>query len=227
MRRTRIAAWGAAGVLALGGAALFVPIGADAATSSSSGDLAATRLTRIKDALKGLVSDGTLTQAQADKVADTLADKGLGGPGGMGPGGMGGMGRGMHGAFAGPEELAKILGISVDDLHSKLQAGKTLAQIAAEKNISKATLIDKLVDAAKAGLATAVKDGRITQAQADQVAADLTTRITTMVDQSGMGMGPMGGHMGGHMGGMGGGGMGRGQWGGGAGSPSTSPTATS
>jgi hypothetical protein len=231
MRRTKIAAMGTAGLIALGGVALFVPAGADAATGTSSSDLAAGRLTRIKDALKGLVSDGTLTQAQADKVASTLAERGPGN--GMGPDGMG-PGRGMRGGFAGPDEIAKVLGMSVDDLQAKLQAGKTLAQIAAEKKIDKATLIDKLVAACTSSLAAAVKDGRLTQAQADEFAADAKTRITAMVDQAGPGR--MGQGMGGMRRGMGGmnesdddtggmGGMGRGgRRGGGDASPSPSAT---
>ncbi|MFN8075592.1 MAG: hypothetical protein U0Q15_09250 [Kineosporiaceae bacterium] len=195
MRRTKLAALGTAGVLALGGAALFVPAGADAATGTTSPtDRAQARLTSLKDALKGLVSDGTLTQAQADKVASTLADKGYGGPGmgGMGPGGMG-MGRGMRGAFGGPEELAKILGITTEELRTKLESGKTLTQIAAEKKISKADLVAKLVAAAKTSLATAVKDGRLTQAQADTISKDLATRIGEMVDRTGPGRGMGGG----------------------------------
>lgn len=232
MRRTRIAALGTAGLVALGGVALFVPAGADAATTTTSpADRASSRLTALKDALKGLVSDGTLTQAQADKVADTLADKGYGG-------GPGGMGHGMRGGFVGPGQLASILGISVDELHTKLEAGRTLAQIAAEKKISKATLVEKLVAAAKTQLATAVKDGRLTQARADEIAKDLTERITEMVDRAGMGrgvgrgrgpgQGPGQGPGMGHGRGMGRGGFGDGGRGGEGGttSPSPSPSGT-
>src|SRR4051794_7705998 len=89
------------------------------------------RAARIKDALSGLVSDGTITQAQADKVASTLADKlpagrghGFGGPGG--PGGPGGHGPGG----ARLDAAAKALGVSPEDLRTALRDGKSLADVA-------------------------------------------------------------------------------------------------
>jgi len=136
------------------------------------------RLTDIKNALKGLVSDGTITQAQADKVATTL-DQAL--PKGR-PGGHGGRGGGMRGLA----DAATVLGMSEADLRAALQGGASLAEIASGKGISKATLIDKLVAAAKTRIAADVKAGRITQAHADQHLADLKTRITELVDREGL-----------------------------------------
>lgn len=141
----------------------------------------ADRTARLKDDLSGLVKDGTLTQQQADKVADTLAAKqpaGRGGPGA--PGGRGGPG------FGRPDAAEKILGITPEALRSELQGGKSLADVAAEKNISKDTLIDGLVADAQARLADRVKSGDMTQAQADQRKADLRARVTTLVDHKGL-----------------------------------------
>ena len=61
----------AAGVLTLGGVAVAVPVLADTDGETSVVD-------RIKSALSGLVDDGSLTQEQADEVATTLSDAGLG-----------------------------------------------------------------------------------------------------------------------------------------------------
>ncbi|MGB8650358.1 MAG: hypothetical protein WCD35_06815 [Mycobacteriales bacterium] len=140
------------------------------------------RLTDLKNALKGLVTDGTLTQAQADKVATTL-DSALpeGGPGGRG-------GPDGHRRGAGLDEAATVLGMSVTDLRAALEGGKSLAQVAQSKGISKATLIDKLVAAANAHLAAEVKAGEHTQAEADARLADLKARITDMVDRVGLPM---------------------------------------
>jgi hypothetical protein len=135
------------------------------------------RVSRIASALKGLVSDGTITQAQADKVASTLAatlpDPGPGGPGHGG-------GRMML------ESAATILGMSVDDLRTALESGKSLVDVARTKGISRATLISRLVAAAEARLAQDVKDGRLTKAEANQRKAGLKARITEMVDRKGL-----------------------------------------
>jgi len=136
------------------------------------------RLTDIKNALKGLVGDGTLTQAQADKVATTL-DEAL--PR-RGPGG----GHGMRGGVRGLSEAATVLGMTEAELRTALEGGTSLADLAAANGISKATLIDKLVAAAKTRIAADVKAGRITQAHADEHLADLTSRITEMVERKGL-----------------------------------------
>ncbi|MDT7572406.1 MAG: hypothetical protein QOE05_2580, partial [Actinomycetota bacterium] len=176
--------------LGVGVAALAVPgvaTAADSATSTAAGGLA-DRVAHLKNALAGLVKDGTITQAQADKVASTLAAQAppLGGRG-HGPGGPGG-----PGGHVAPETVAGILGITVDQLRTAEQSGKTLAQIAATKGISKADLISKLVAAAKTQLAADVKAGRLTQAQSDQISSDLTARITDKVDRVHLGHGMRG-----------------------------------
>lgn len=162
--------------LGLGGAALAVPgiaSAADSATTTAAGGLA-DRVAHLKQALAGLVTDGTITQAQADKVASTLAAQAPPGGRGHGPGGPG---------RVAPETVAKILGMTVDELRTAEQSGKTLAQIAATKGISKADLVSRLVAAAKTQLAADVKAGRLTQAQADGISANLSTRIGEMVDR--------------------------------------------
>ena len=80
--------------------------------------------THIADVLKPLVDNGTITQAQADAVTAALAadhqahegDQGKGGPGGPRS-----------------EVLAQALGMSEADLHTALESGKTIAQVAADQ----------------------------------------------------------------------------------------------
>ncbi|HET8614520.1 MAG TPA: hypothetical protein VFL94_03265 [Actinomycetales bacterium] len=214
MRSTRVPGLvlaGAVGLAGVGAGVVIGPAAASAATSSAT-KAVGSRVTAIKDALAGLVKDGTITQAQADKVATTL-DKNLPGPD-----------RRAHGMRfgAGLDEAASIIGVSESDLRSQLQSGKTLAQIAGSKGMSQTTLVDKLVAAAKSQLAAAVKSGRLTQKQADAIGADLRTRITRLVTSTG----PMG-HRG-HDGGRGFGGPG--PWsdgpGGGDGSGGTGASST-
>ena len=78
---------------------------------------------------------------------------------------------------------ATYLGVSQADLLTSLQSGKTLAQVAAATNgKSVAGLIDALVAAEKTELAAAVTAGRLTQAQADQIATGLTAHVTAEVN---------------------------------------------
>jgi hypothetical protein len=171
------------------GAGLVAPgiaLAADSATSgtSSAVDRAAQRLSSINDALKGLVTDGSITQTQADEVAATLSasDALRGGP--HGPGGRGHHGHhGPRGGHVSPEATAKVLGVTVEELRTAQQAGRTLAQIAAAEGVSKADLISGLVAAAKTQLAADVEAGTVTQAQADEIAGTLTARITEKVDR--------------------------------------------
>lgn len=175
-----------AGTLGLTGAALLSPTLANATTGTPSpAGAVADRLSALQQALSGLVTDKTLTQAQADEVAATLADRLPTGPRGDGPGG-----RGRHGARVSPEDTAAVLGITVEQLRTQREAGKSLAQIAATKGISRADLVEGLVAKAEAQLEADVTAGRLTQAQADAARSALSARTTARVDRVG---GPGGG----------------------------------
>ena len=83
-------------------------------------------------------------------------------PGQQGQMGRGGLGQAVTAA------VAKALGLTEQQLFTQLQGGQTVAQIAQARGISTATLHTAAVEALKTGLATDVKAGRLTQAQADQ-----------------------------------------------------------
>lgn len=101
----------------------------------------------------------------------------------MGPGMMFGQGQSSAGpnaaaggwmyAYHGQMEtaLAGALNMSVDDLNKELQSGKTIGQIAQEKGLTQQQLQDAMLKAQGDILAQAVKDGNLTQAQADQILA--------------------------------------------------------
>jgi len=187
--RKKLVIAASAGVLTLSGLAVAVPALADPSAASAAG---ASAVERIKNALSGLVSDGSLTQEQADEVATTLDAAGLG----DGRGGHGGGGRLDLGA------AATALGMTEDELATALQAdGATLATIAGQQGVPVDTLVTALTDAAEDRIAQAVSDGRITQEQADQRLADLAERITERVESTdadrhggaGRGGGPRGG----------------------------------
>ena len=85
--------------------------------------------------------------------------------------GPGGGGRGFGLGQVELEAAAKVLGMTVDELSTALQSGKTLEQVATDKGVD----IQKVKDAIQAAHATEVRDriqqaltdGTITQANAD------------------------------------------------------------
>ena len=77
---------------------------------------------------------------------------------------------------------AKTLGMTDAQLRTALESGKSLADLAKSKNVSVGTLVKALVGVAEGHLATEVKAGRLTQAQADKIKAMLTQRITDRVN---------------------------------------------
>jgi polyhydroxyalkanoate synthesis regulator phasin len=166
------------------------------------------RQAEIKAALKALVDDGTITQAQADKVAarldQALPKRGLGRDGD----GVGGGKHGMHGLVRGGlDAAAKALGMTSDQVRQGLESGKSLADLAKEKGVTTAKLVDALVAEANTRIDQAVKDGNLTADRAASIKSRLKERITSMIDVAppafGRG-GPMGGPHGDGFGGFGG-----------------------
>ena len=115
------------------------------------------------------------TTAPADDAAPAP------GPEGRGPGGPGGCIGGPRGA--GLDAAATALGMTAEELRAQLDADTTIADVAKAKNVDVQKVIDAMVADAKAHLDQAVTDGRLTQAEADAKKADLTERITTLVNE--------------------------------------------
>src|SRR5216683_1394089 len=87
---------------------------------------------------------------------------------------------------------ATYIGITTAHLRTKMQAGQTLAQIAAATSgKSRDGLVAALTADAKAKIAAAQTAGTITAAQATELTNDLATRIANFVD-SNRPMGPGG-----------------------------------
>ena len=137
----------------------------------------------LKDQVEAAVTAGTLTRAQADAIeARIAAGQGLG-FGGMGGGFRGPDGGGMHGILGPSLDAATgYLGLTEAQIRTQLASGKTLAQIATAQGKTAAGLVDVLVTAETAQLATAVKDGKLSSTQEQQILANLKQRVTDMVN---------------------------------------------
>ena len=109
-----------------------------------------------KQMLDEAVQQGKMTQAQADKMAtdqnefffDGFHEKG-----------------GVHNNG----DVAKILGITQDQMKSELQSGKKFSDIISEHGLTADQFHQKMLDLKKQKLAQEVTDGKITQEQADQM----------------------------------------------------------
>ena len=166
--RKKLVVAAAAGALTLTGLAVAVP--AVAQTEDTDGTSTSV-VDRIKDALSGLVDDGSISQEQADEVATTLGDSGFGGHWG-------------HGGWHGLEAAAEALGMTEDELRTALQAeGATLAKVAEQKGVAVDTLVDALVTAQREGIAKAVESG-MPQDVADKRLADVEQRVTEWVNST-------------------------------------------
>jgi hypothetical protein len=190
--RAKVALAGTLALTGLTGGVVLGPALAAAATSEQSASAAVgDRVDRIKSALQGLVDDGTITAEQQDKVATTLSE-GMPGRGhglgrGHGPGGMGngnGMGHGRGGGVA-LDVAASTLGMTRPELMTELRGGKSLADVAGEKNVSVEDLTAALVEAAEQRLAQEVADGELTQDEADARKAELAERVGAAVEREG------------------------------------------
>ncbi len=130
-----------------------------------------------KDAINQAVKQGLLTQAQADRLLQQLQNAA---PGTV----FDNLSRGQavnalrdvatSVRNAGLDAAAKTLGLSTNDLTTALRGGKTLLDVAREKNVDVSKLRTAIADAEKAAIDQAVKDGKLTQAQADSFKSRLT-----------------------------------------------------
>ena len=142
----------------------------------------------LENRVDAAVAAGRITKAQGDEMKARIAAGdvpliGVGGPG-HGP-----HGRGHH--FATLDAAASYLGVTEAALRTSLSDGSTLADIAKEKGKSVAGLKAALVAAAKADIAQAVKDGKLTEAQQTEILAGLSDRIDGVINGE---IGPRNGH---------------------------------
>jgi AraC-like DNA-binding protein len=128
------------------------------------------------------VEDGRLTKAEGDALKARINSGEFplfGGP-------HRGFGRFGHGP--GPhflphlDAVASYLGLTEAQLRTQLNTGKTLARIARDRDKSVDGLIDAMVKAQNEKLDQAVEDGRLTQAQANEIKQGQRERIAEFVN---------------------------------------------
>ena len=166
----------------LTGAALGAPGVASATDVAASAPMtAADRAGWVEDALAGLVTEGTITQEQADAVATALDDARPD----RGPRGM----RHLH-----LDAIADALGVTADELRTALQGGQTIAEVAAAEGVDLQTVVDAVVAELEARLTERVEAGDITQERADEMIARASERLPDALESDGPAFGGRGRH---------------------------------
>ena len=142
------------------------------------------------------VTDGKLTQDQADTIAARAAEAlpTFMETVGAHPG-FGGFGDRMKGIlFGGFTTAAEVIGIDTADLAQAVRDGKTIADVANENGVAPQTVIDALVAEMNTHIDQAVTDGRITAERAEEMKANAVEKITTFVNEGPQHDGPFGRH---------------------------------
>lgn len=147
--------------------------------------------TKLSDALKKAlenqvdadVAAGRITKAEGDALKQRIESGEYPIFGFGGPGRHFGFGFGHHGLFGAKlDAAATYLGLTEAQLRTQLEAGTSLADVAKAQGKSVSGLVDALLADAKGKIADAVKNGRLSQSEADDLLNGLKDRITDLVN---------------------------------------------
>jgi len=152
-------------VAAIAATAIVLNVSATAVASADNGKGRAA----MSSLLSGLVSNGTITQSQADAITKAAQDARAAAKGVM-----------DKNREAINSVITSTLGISLDSLKSRLKAGESLATIAGDK---KAALITAISAEINKQIDAAVTAGKLTAAQATAQKVKTTERVTNMVER--------------------------------------------
>lgn len=88
----------------------------------------------------------------------------------------------------GPDEaVTELLGMTAEEIQALRESGKSLVQIAAEKNVTEESLINAILADRQASLQAMVTAGNTTQAQADLMLEQMKERIKLAVNRTTVG----------------------------------------
>lgn len=143
---------------------------------------------KLEDALKAAAVDrvdaalaaGRITKDEADAMKAAINSGKLPLGAGFGPGI--GFNKDMHGVGGLLDAAATYLGLTDDQLQTQLESGKSLADVATAQGKSVDGLKQAIIAAVQSKLDQAVKDGRLTSDQRDQMLADFKAHIDDLVN---------------------------------------------
>ncbi|MDX2139661.1 MAG: hypothetical protein SF123_16365 [Chloroflexota bacterium] len=145
----------------------------------------------VTEQVNEAVTNGRITQERADQILANLPtmvenvlngefEPGFGGPrGDRGDRGMD-MGRG---GIAVVRLAAEMTGVDAQDIHAQLEDGTTLEEILTSNNVDVDAFVAEAVERMDARLGVLVADGRITQAEADEMLTTFETELRERISQ--------------------------------------------
>ncbi len=139
----------------------------------------------VKEMIDQAVKNGKLTQQQADSAKQKI-DSAQGKCFGFGAHILEAHGKAMaEGAMlkVGFDAAAKALNMTSEQLKSALHSGKSIADIAKEKNVDLQTVKTAVISAEKAAIDQAVKNGKLTQQQADNAKSMLDKNADNLLNK--------------------------------------------
>jgi hypothetical protein len=179
-------------VAALGGGAFalstVMPAGAQTSTQSSPpasssgpGTQGSGRAKAAKDALDGLVANGTITQDQENAVIQALK-------GALSQGGKGGFAGHPRARIEGGmlKVAADKIGVTPKDLIQARRNGQSIADVANSKGVNPDDVVKAIVDAGNQRIDQAVSNGHLAQDKADALKAKLPDLASRFVNATGM-----------------------------------------
>ncbi|NND12632.1 MAG: hypothetical protein HKO10_01595 [Acidimicrobiia bacterium] len=163
--RRKVASIATAAALITGGGALAVVNAAPVLAQ----EVAVESMNPFQSFIQSLLDDGVITQEQADVIAERAqevrAEFGH---------------RGHRGARL--EVAADAIGITSEQLRDAVQAGSTIAEVAGDNGVDPQSVIDALVAEKQERLDQAVADGRLTEEEAAEKAAEIETNVNDAVN---------------------------------------------
>jgi hypothetical protein len=134
----------------------------------------------FEDRIDAAVADGRLTKEQGQELKQRIESGELpllGGPafGFRHPGGP-------HGFMHGLDAAASYLGLTEAQLRTRLESGKSLADVAKAQDKSVAGLKDAMLEDAKTKLDAAVKAGRLTSAEEQRILSGLEQHLDDLIN---------------------------------------------
>jgi hypothetical protein len=170
MKKTNLLVAGAfVGVFSLG--ALLAPIGESSANTVNAS---------IKKMSVTQTATGTETpKGETDSYNCPMDGASMGGGAGM---------MGQHFAGTMPAVIAEALGMTVEELQTARQDGKSLADIAADKGVQEKDLLATMIQSKKVEFEKLVKDGTMTKDQMDQMLKNMEAMMETAIQQDTFGM---------------------------------------